>query len=195
MTAREYKRELRAQMRSRRDAVPPDVRELWSQAICRNVLALPEFGRAERVHVFCSFGSEPDTAPLIAAAFDAGKRVVVPVTPGKEREELQHVEIFPNQEYLPGIYGIPVPHFAEAGNYPFCEPCDFFTDTDCIIVPLLAFDSRRHRLGYGRGFYDRFLQRTPGTTIGVAFSLQEIHEVPAENHDKTLDFIVVEKVP
>ena len=195
MNAREQKRALREEMRRRRDDIPPEVRGRWSAAICANVLAVPQFAGAVCVHVFCSFGSEPDTAPLIAAAFDAGKRVIVPVTPEREREHLHHVEIFPDQQYLPGIYGIPVPHFSDMEAYPYCEPADFFTPGDCIIVPLLAFDRNRHRLGYGRGFYDRFLEQTPGFTIGIGFCMQEIDELPAEKHDKTLDLIVTEKVP
>ncbi len=195
MDAREQKRLLRAAMRRRRDEISPDVRVLWSAALCRNVGVLPEFAQAACVHVFCSFGSEPDTAPLIAAAFGAGKRVVVPITPGRESNELRHVEIFPGQQYKPGIYNIPIPFFPGQEAYPFCEPSDFFTATDCILVPLLAFDWRRHRLGYGRGFYDRFLQKTPGYTIGLAFSTQEVGDLPIENHDTALDIIATEKVP
>ncbi len=182
-------------MRYRRDTLSPEVRSVWSAAICSNIVALPQFEQAACVHVFCSFGSEPDTIPLITAAFSAGKRVVVPVTPGRERAELYHVEIFSGQQYQPGLYDIPVPYFLDPELHPYCNPSEFFTPADCIIVPLLAFDQFRHRLGYGRGFYDRFLQQTPGCTIGMAFGMQYVDKLPVEIHDKSLDIIVTEKVP
>ena len=64
---------------------------------------------------------------------------------------------------------------------------------DVLLVPLLAFDSRGHRLGYGGGFYDRTLADLPGRrTVGCAFAAQEVEAVPAEPHDHTLDAIATE---
>lgn len=195
MSTREKKILLRAEMREKRDALLPEQRAEMSAAISRNVTALPEFHRACCVHVFCSFGSEPDTLPVMQAAFEAGKRVFVPVTPDRDMVDLRHVEIFPEQQYRPGSFGIPVPHFADAEEYPYCEPQEFFTPQDCIIVPLLAFDAAGYRLGYGRGFYDRFLAQTPGYTIGIAFSFQQVASLPVEEHDLPLDITITEKLP
>lgn len=195
MTLRGTKNEVRKAKREQRDAVPSEQRAEMSAAIGKQVSALPEFQRASCVHVFCSFGSEPDTAAIIQAAFEMGKRVFVPVTPNRDMVELRHVEIFPEQQYKPGVFGIPIPHFADAEEYPYCEPSEFFTDGDCIIVPLLAFDNARHRLGYGRGFYDRFLARTAGYTIGIAFSFQRVQTLPTDEYDVPLDSIITEKLP
>jgi 5-formyltetrahydrofolate cyclo-ligase len=61
-------------------------------------------------------------------------------------------------------------------------------------VPLAAFDRRGHRIGYGKGFYDRALANLPhATTIGLAFATQEIDHVPDEAHDRALDFVVTER--
>lgn len=195
MTLREAKHEVRKVKREQRDAVPPEQRAEMSAAIGQRVSILPEFRRASCVHVFSSFGSEPDTTPIIRAAFETGKRVFVPVTPTRDMVELRHVEIFPEQQYKPGVFGIPIPHFSDGEEYPYCEPPEFFTDRDCIIVPLLAFDKARHRLGYGRGFYDRFLARTAGYTIGIAFSFQQVETLPTDEYDVPLDNIITEKLP
>lgn len=192
MSIREEKQALRLAMRRRRDALSPETRAAWSEAIRRNVALLPQFAEADCVHVFCSFGSETDTTDIIRTAFTAGKRVIVPVTPDKHMVDLRHVEIFPYQQYMPGVFGIPIPHFPGREDYPYCEPHTFFRDSDCIIVPLLAFDRRGHRLGYGRGFYDRFLRTTRGYTIGIAFSIQEVERLPVEDHDRPLDCVVTE---
>lgn len=195
MTIADEKKKMRAVMQKRRDALLPEQRQAWSAMLCQRVTSLPEFQRAHCIHVFCSFGSEPDTAAIIQAAFASGKRVVVPVTPPATAVGLQHVEIAPEQQYTTGVFGIPVPHFPDAELYPFCAPQEFFSAEDCILVPLLAFDSGNHRLGYGKGFYDRFLAQTSGTTIGVAFALQCVEYLPVEPHDRALDMVVTEKLP
>lgn len=192
MTLPETKNQLRATMRKKRDALQPEQRAEMSAVISRLVSASPEFQQASCVHVFCSFGSEPDTTSIIRAAFDVDKRVFVPVTPAHDMVELRHVEIFPEQQYRPGVFGIPVPHFSDEQEYPYCEPHEFFTERDCIIVPLLAFDEAKHRLGYGRGFYDRFLARMAARTIGIAFSSQRVDVLPVDKYDIPLDKIITE---
>ena len=69
---------------------------------------------------------------------------------------------------------------------------------DAIIVPLLAFDKKKHRLGYGKGFYDRYLNKylkkfNKIITIGIAFSFQKYHKLPVKNNDVKLDYILTEK--
>jgi len=71
---------------------------------------------------------------------------------------------------------------------PACED-----DIGAVVVPLIAFDRNGHRLGYGAGYYDRFLSGNPGLTkIGVAFSCQEVPETPADENDIAMDAIVTE---
>ena len=66
-------------------------------------------------------------------------------------------------------------------------------DWELAIVPLLAFDRRGYRLGYGKGYYDRLLAAGPVTTIGVGFAAQEVDALPAEPHDIALDWIITER--
>lgn len=67
-------------------------------------------------------------------------------------------------------------------------------EINVVIVPMIAFDSAGHRLGYGAGYYDRFLSRNPHMKkIGVAFSCQEVDSIPADKNDICMDFVVTEK--
>jgi 5-formyltetrahydrofolate cyclo-ligase len=66
-------------------------------------------------------------------------------------------------------------------------------DWDVVIVPLLAFDRRGHRLGYGKGYYDRLLAASHAASIGVGFAAQEIDALPAEAHDVALDYVITER--
>ena len=87
---------------------------------------------------------------------------------------------------MPGVWGIPRP----TDDAPLLEP-------DVLLVPLMAFDRRGYRLGYGGGFYDRTLDvlRSKKTivAIGVAYSAQQVDSVPHDSHDHSLDFIMTEK--
>jgi len=82
-------------------------------------------------------------------------------------------------------YGIPEPNLKKL-KYP-----------DIILIPLLAFDERLHRLGYGGGYYDRYIEKISkkksSVKIGLAFSFQKINNVPTTKYDKKLDYIVTEK--
>ncbi len=124
--------------------------------------------------------TEIDCLPAMAAHDGA---VGVPVILGAGMA-LKFREWVPNARMVPGEFGALIP---EKGGW--IEP-------DVLIVPLLAFDRRGYRLGYGGGFYDRTLEelraRRAVTAIGFAFALQEMAEVPIEPTDQKLDLIVTE---
>lgn len=120
--------------------------------------------------------------PLPAMSSHAGP-VCVPVIIGKG-QPLSFREWTPQAEMIPGEFGAQIP------------ASGIWLVPQVLIVPLLAFDRRGFRLGYGGGFYDRTLEglraKGPVTAIGFAFSMQEIAEVPTESVDQTLDLIVTE---
>ncbi len=111
-------------------------------------------------------------------------RVGVPVIPGAA-QPLVFRRWHPGAVMVPGAFGALIPEGGEE-----VEP-------DVLIVPLLAFDRRGYRLGYGGGFYDRTLEllraKGPVTAIGFAFATQEIESVPIEPTDQKLDLIVTER--
>lgn len=127
--------------------------------------------------------TEIDCLPAMAAHHAAGGRVCVPVIPG-QGVPLRFHEWSPDARMVEGAFKALIP---EGGAELVPQ---------VLIVPLLAFDRRFYRLGYGGGFYDRTLEglraRGPVTAIGFAFAAQEMAEVPIEPTDQRLDLIVTE---
>jgi len=123
---------------------------------------------------------EADPAQLLARLVEMGCAIAFPrVTKGKPLD-FHHV---PDGEVLsPGSFGIPEP----LALWPRAIP-------DVLLVPLLAFDARGHRLGMGGGFYDRTLAAIPARAIGIAYAGQETASIPHEAHDRTLDMVLTEQ--
>lgn len=128
--------------------------------------------------------TEIDCLPVMAAHHAAGGQVCVPVIPG-QAQPLRFREWTPGARMVEGAFKALIPE-GGAERVP-----------EVLIVPLLAFDRRGYRLGYGGGFYDRTLEglRARGrvTAVGFAFAAQEIGEVPIEPTDQPLDLIVTER--
>ena len=139
------------------------------------------------VSAFIPFGFEIDTRPLLLKLARAGFATCVPVVV-KPATPLQFRTWVPGDETVPGRWNIPVPPETKATVEP-----------DVLLVPLMAFDARGYRLGYGGGFYDRTLERLrnmkPVIAIGVAYSAQQVDEVVRGQHDQPLDWILTEQGP
>src|SRR5215218_6688898 len=176
------KSSLRSIAMSHRDAL--DDRERRSAQISALVVASPCYAAARAIHCYLPMRSEVDTRPLIADALAHGKRVAVPIVVRKAAE-LAHawLDSLAADTLTPGAFGTFNPRDLRPA-----APGDW----ELVIVPLLAFDRRGYRLGYGKGYYDRLLAGSPVTSIGVAFAAQEIDMLPAEAHDIALDWIVTE---
>ncbi len=178
------KSEIRTQMREKRRSIAPDDKALWDRQIFQRAHKERAFQVAKRVHVFRSTPEEIDTWPFIEYAWGIGKEVVSPrVDPDGT---LRHVRIGRATEWTEGPFGILEPEPS--------HPRDVLVDEDvrtidAVIVPLLAFDAKGHRLGYGKGYYDGFLSRCQGRRIGIAYEFQRIPLVPTEPHDVQLDVV------
>lgn len=188
------KRELRAERAAVRDKLPADQREVLSSRVCRHAAQWLAREEAKTLLAYVPFRSELDTRPLIAGAWTAGIRVLLPrVIPSTGRMSLHPVNSW--KELAPGAYGIQEPVSA-----PVCEQEELYRP-DVVFVPGLAFDRRGGRLGYGRGYYDRLraaweaeLTGPPGAPlwIGLAFGLQVVPEVPMDHHDAYMDMLITE---
>jgi len=133
------------------------------------------------------FRSEIDPRPLMRRLAMAGRRLALPVTPAKGATEPLSFRLWsPDRPCAPGRYAIPEP-----------EPGAEVVQPDLVLVPLLAFDRRGHRLGYGAGWFDRTLDALralkPVTAIGLAWAAQEVERVPTDPWDQPLDGIVTER--
>ncbi len=134
---------------------------------------------------FIPYKSEITTMPLLHALRRQGWRTALPVVIAAKRP-LVFRAWSPGEPLAPGVWDIPVP----LEDAPEVEP-------DVLLVPLLAFDRRGFRLGYGGGFYDRTLEKLRAMkkvlAIGVAYHAQMVEEVPAAIHDAPLDFVMTEQ--
>ncbi|MBO5525582.1 MAG: 5-formyltetrahydrofolate cyclo-ligase [Clostridia bacterium] len=130
----------------------------------------------ETFFVYRSFGSEASTDKLIHSLVRLGKRVVTPRIEGTDMFAVEEGTLFKNR------YGI---WESDGAIYRGI--------IDVAVIPLLAADRTGRRLGYGGGFYDRFLSRTPCVKVGLCYEEQLLDEIPSESHDVLLDFVCTEQ--
>lgn len=179
----EQRRSIRADKLQQRESLLPEERLEASTAITGRILALVESEGWRTVHCYLAFRSEVITGPLIEDLIDRGITVVVPWV--EADGELSHHRLLEIEGLSEGPYGLPHPARNEFLNLETIE---------AVLLPLSAFDRGGNRLGYGKGFYDRFLQKLPQSTrrIGLAFAIQEANRIPAMEHDQQLHMIVTE---
>ncbi len=178
------KDEIRARRRSVRRAMPHAARVARSEAICRRVAELPEWQRAKTVLLFISMRTEVQTQELVALARAAGKRVAAPRM-NETFDDLALVE-WRTQDELEesGMMFLQPPSGA--------PPVDA-SEVDFVLVPALAADARGHRIGYGKGFYDRLLPRLTGARrVGVVFEFEQVAEVPERPGDERVNVLVTD---
>jgi 5-formyltetrahydrofolate cyclo-ligase len=178
----ERKASLRQQLRAELKAIAPVARAIASADLCTRIRAASVWQSARAVLLFFPVPSEPDIAPLLADALDAGKLLALPrFNAATNAYEAVRV-IDPVRELATGPFQVREP----AAMCPVVP----LNRLDLALVPGLGFDARGHRLGRGKGHYDRLLAGFGGRKIGVAFDFQIMAEVPCEAHDIVLDDIV-----
>ncbi len=134
--------------------------------------------------LFHSFGTEVDTHPLFPVLFEAGFRVLIPSL--SRQGTLLLLPWHPDISLRPGPFGILEPDSGEP-----VSP----RDVDLFLVPGIGFDPEGHRLGYGKGYYDRLLSSAnqEGLRIGLAFSKQVVPIIPSEDNDVPVNVLITEK--
>ena len=182
---RRLKQQMRVEATARR-AIQPDAEPL-SRQIFQRLTALPEYARAGTLMLYLDVRSEVRTRWFLPAAWGAGKQIVVPYCVDGEIE-LFHLESL--DDLSPGTMGVFEPKVALRGRGRKINPAEL----DLIVIPGLAFDRRGGRLGYGKGYYDRFLHRTGGdaTKLAVCFECQLFPNIPVLPHDIRMDLVVTE---
>ncbi|HNX17534.1 MAG TPA: 5-formyltetrahydrofolate cyclo-ligase [Methanoregula sp.] len=178
----EEKDRVRQVLRRKKDELDPKDRLKKSNEISIHLLKLIRNG--ETVMVFTSKEKEVNTRPLITALFLRGNPVVVPIIV-KEDISLRLSYLRDFSALVPSTFGVPEPLGSEITADA--------NDIDTIILPMLGFDRAGGRIGYGAGYYDRFLSKNPNLLkIGVAFACQEIDRLPVDENDIRMDYIVTE---
>ena len=172
----EAKRAVRQRMLAAREAWDP----ACGTALAEHVLREVPLPAAAVVSGFWPIGQEIDIRPLLRALYGRGHTIVLPETPKRGNPLIFRI-------WHPGVTMI-------AERFGTLRPDGEILLPDFLLVPLLAFDRRGYRVGYGAGYYDRTLAGLPGRLrLGVAYAAQELDEVPAGPYDERLDAVATER--
>ena len=170
------KKELRQQIKQLKAMTPAAVREVEADMVFNKIRSMPVWQHAQHILCYWSLPDELPTHEAVNRWLALGKNIYLPRVKGED------LEIVPYQG----------PKSLDDNNpFHIGEPVGDAVDPAClelIIVPAVALD--KHRIGRGKGFYDRLLSTTTCPTIGVACGFQLVDEVPVEPHDRPLDYVV-----
>ncbi len=183
MTVADLKKAMRTEALAHRSALAkaaPDAPRHMAESFLKSIA----LAKGAVVSAYAAIGHEADPSPLTEALRKRGYAIALPLVIGRGQPLAFHL-YEEGAKLVPGVFGL----FEPAPDWPAVTP-------DVLIVPLLAFDGKGNRLGYGAGFYDRTLAalraRHKVLAVGYAFAGQEVAEVPHREGDERLDWIVTE---
>lgn len=176
------KKAIRSQMKEKLSELPKPLYESYSCQIASNLYQTAAWKDAEMIGITISRFPEVDTAPIIKKAWEAGKKVAVPKCYPKEK--ILSFRILNDFSQLESVF------------YGLLEPAVEKTTEaetkaiDLLIVPGLAFTNEGYRIGFGGGYYDRFLCHFSGKTLSLAFPMQLVGQFPIDRHDIPVSKII-----
>ena len=177
------KQELRAHIKETKIKLSRTAIQEDSNKIADKLLNSPWFKDSNQLFCYVSFNQEVITNHIILTALEQNKKVAVPKIVD---HEMKFYYINSLEELKPGILGIPEPFSGE-------EAIPSHTEESLCIVPGLAFDRQRNRIGYGKGYYDKFFTKYMDKSIrkiALSFDFQIYENLPAEEYDKKVDYII-----
>lgn len=159
-----------------------DIMHIADEKICRNIMSLDAYKRAEKLFLYVSVGKEVDTYAIIRDAITKGKQVYIPICHGGGI--MSAARLFSENDLVEGRYGIPT----VSPSAPVISP----EELDLILVPGVCFDKTGNRLGRGGGYYDRYLanDKLEAALVGVCRSEQLVDILEVDVHDKKVDILV-----
>ena len=181
------KKDFRKQVIESRKNKDSEFISINSQIITEKLLSMNCIQQASTIMIYLDFNNEVKTDQLITKLISLRKTVTSPVTIKDERKLIPYEIINLKEGINIGTYGIREP------NKDLSNEIDV-KNIDVLIVPAVAYDKNCYRLGYGGGYYDRFIERLrdDAITIGIAFDLQLFDSIPKEEHDAQLNYIITE---
>ncbi len=162
----------------------PELKSALDRAVADNVRRLREYRPAKTLLIYVSTPIEVDTKLIIERAWEDGKRVAVPrCIPNTRDMEFHYITSF--SDLSPGAFSVPEPD----------ESLPVVTDfSECLmIVPGMQFDMNGYRLGYGKGYYDRYMVRFEGISAGICYSSELKTFMHHGRYDRSVDIIVTDK--
>ena len=170
---------LRKHLLEKRDATSAELRDIVSERIHENLKKNSSFVNAQNIACYFPIGSEVDTHDIKLDELEQGKSLLLPKIICDNIE----FHIVSNLEKL------------EKGRFEIMEPkdsCERTKKIDCVLIPTVGVSKSGVRLGYGHGYYDRFLLSTDAMKISLTYSKQVIKSIPNDSHDIKMDWIVTE---
>lgn len=198
------KKRIRRETLSVRNMLSPELRQEKSSKILKIIYEMEVYSITSVILCYVDCQSEVITTPLIERSIADGKKVFCPKVSGNDMEFYNIIDM---GELKDGYKGIKEPMGGQSFTDFLCERDDLSDDPDAgnkvnnkalVIIPGSAFDIECHRMGYGKGFYDKYLTRLLESDIdvymlGLGYECQLIDKVPCEAHDIVLDILVTEE--
>lgn len=178
-----YKNGLRAAIKAERKAMSPDEKSALDRKIAKNVQRLYQYRSATTLLIYVSTPIEVDTFEIMANAWHDGKKIAVPrCIPGTRSMEFHYISSV--NDLSPGSFGVLEPD----------ESRQVVTDfTGCLmLLPALSLDYLGYRLGYGKGYYDRYLAKFTGSLVGICYSADIRRHMYHGRFDRPVDVILTE---
>ena len=170
---------LRKHLLEKRDATSAELRDIASEKIHENLKKNSSFINAQNIACYFPIGSEVNTHNIILDILKQGKNLLLPRIIDNDIQ----FYIVSNLERL------------EKGSFEIMEPkdsCERAKKIDCILIPTVGISKLGVRLGYGKGYYDRFLSSTDAVKISLTYSKQIVKSIPSDSHDVKIDWIITE---
>ena len=179
---------IRKEMLEKRRALSKEECRMMSEMICRRFLETDEYRNADSILLYKAYNNEVDTDMIFEQAFADGKKVAYPLSKIADGEPVMTFYVIDDIAQLQsGYMGILEPDISK-------QPEPFEGNADICITPGVAFDSKCHRIGYGKAFYDRYIRlNAPRTVIGLAYEIQMADDFRPEDTDRTVDMVITDK--
>ena len=173
------KKTLRKKIREQKRAMTPEMINSASEKLVQMFLKTELYRNARTLYGYLPYNQEVRTVPILAQALADGKRVAVPKVYG---DEMKFIYLTDLTQVAEGYAGIPEPVVdSPVGDDP----------TALVLMPGMAFDREGHRIGYGGGFYDKFLAEEPNhPTIALCYDFQIVEDLPTEEFDIPVDCVL-----
>ena len=179
MSVNIQKAALRKHLLEKRDATSAELRDISSERIHQNLKRITSFTNSQNTACYFPIGSEVDTHNIMLDMLEQDKNLLLPRIVNNNLEFC----IVPNLEKL------------EKGSFEIMEPrdsCKKAEKINCVLIPTVGVSKSGVRLGYGKGYYDRFLSSTDAVKISLTYSKQIVKSIPSDSHDIKIDWIVTE---
>lgn len=181
---KEIKQKLRRRYRAYREALQPSEKEEMDAAVRRCLFRLSSYRNNRVIFIYVSKPIEVDTIQIIQNALAHGKRVAVPrCIPNTHQMQFYFIRSL--EDLKPGMFGVLEPSVER------CQPVSDLRHGLCV-VPGLSFDTQGYRLGYGKGYYDRFLSSFGGQTVGICYRTCVPWNLPHGHYDRPVDILITE---